>query len=55
MQVGTSTSFEILNDGSPTVDDLSQEVAAEASGVKLVLNDYWMTRMTESYARRGRR
>src|ERR671923_1716693 len=42
----------IVNGGlGPTIDDLSQEVAAEASGVKLVLNEYWMTRMTESYAR----
>ena len=45
----------IVNGGlGPTVDDLSQEVAAEACGVKLVLSDYWMLRMTESYARRGR-
>lgn len=45
----------IVNGGlGPTVDDLSQEMAAEACGVKLVLSDYWMQRMTESYARRGR-
>ena len=45
----------IVNGGlGPTVDDLSQEVAAEACGVKLELSDYWMQRMTESYARRGR-
>ena len=45
----------IVNGGlGPTVDDLSLEVAAEACGVELVLSDYWMTRMTESYARRGR-
>ena len=46
----------IVNGGlGPTVDDLSQEVAAEACGVPLVLHDHWMTRMTESfYARRGR-
>jgi nicotinamide-nucleotide amidase len=45
----------IVNGGlGPTVDDLSQEVAAEACGVPLVLSDYWMTRMQESYARRGR-
>jgi len=45
----------IVNGGlGPTVDDLSQEVAAEACGVTLVLSDYWMQRMTESYARRGR-
>jgi nicotinamide-nucleotide amidase len=29
-------------------------VAAEACGVELVLSDYWMERMTQSYARRGR-
>ncbi|MGE0580380.1 CinA family nicotinamide mononucleotide deamidase-related protein [Reyranella sp.] len=45
----------IVNGGlGPTVDDLSQEVAAEACGVELVLSDYWMTRMEQSYARRGR-
>ena len=45
----------IVNGGlGPTVDDLSQEVAAEACGVPLVLSDYWMKRMEESYARRGR-
>src|SRR5271169_991480 len=45
----------IVNGGlGPTVDDLSQEVAAEACGVPLVLSDYWMTRMEQSYARRGR-
>jgi nicotinamide-nucleotide amidase len=45
----------IVNGGlGPTVDDLSQEVAAEACGVTLVLSDHWMQRMTESYARRGR-
>src|SRR5262252_5369417 len=45
----------IVNGGlGPTVDDLSQEVAAEACGVPLVLSDYWMTRMEQNYARRGR-
>jgi nicotinamide-nucleotide amidase len=45
----------IVNGGlGPTVDDLSQEIAAEACGVELVLSDYWMSRMQESYARRGR-
>jgi nicotinamide-nucleotide amidase len=45
----------IVNGGlGPTVDDLSQEVAAEACGVKLVLSDHWMSRMEQSYARRGR-
>jgi nicotinamide-nucleotide amidase len=45
----------VVNGGlGPTVDDLSQEIAAEACGVPLVLSDYWMKRMEESYARRGR-
>lgn len=54
-QAGKRADAVIVNGGlGPTVDDLSQEVAAEACGVELVLSDYWMTRMTESYARRGR-
>jgi len=54
-QAGERADAVIVNGGlGPTVDDLSQEVAAEARGVELVLSDYWMTRMTESYARRGR-
>jgi nicotinamide-nucleotide amidase len=54
-QAGERADAVIVNGGlGPTVDDLSQEVAAEACGVKLVLSDHWMTRMTESYARRGR-
>lgn len=54
-QAGERADAVIVNGGlGPTVDDLSQEVAAQACGVELVLSDYWMTRMTESYARRGR-
>jgi nicotinamide-nucleotide amidase len=54
-QAGARADAVIVNGGlGPTVDDLSQELAAEACGVDLVLNEYWMTRMTESYARRGR-
>lgn len=54
-QAGARADAVIVNGGlGPTVDDLSQEVAAEAAGVGLVLSEYWMTRMTESYARRGR-
>lgn len=54
-QAGARADAVIVNGGlGPTVDDLSQEVAAEACGVKLVLSDHWMQRMTESYARRGR-
>jgi nicotinamide-nucleotide amidase len=54
-QAGERSDAVIVNGGlGPTVDDLSQEVAAEACGVPLVLSDYWMERMTQSYARRGR-
>src|SRR6201982_1295243 len=36
----------IVNGGlGPTVDDLSQEVAAKAAGVDLVLHEDWLRRM----------
>src|SRR2546422_1345651 len=38
----------------PTVDDLSQEVAAQAAGVELVLNEQWLPRMEEFFRRRSR-
>ena len=45
----------IVNGGlGPTVDDLSQEVAAEAAGVALVLNADWLARMEAFFARRNR-
>jgi nicotinamide-nucleotide amidase len=45
----------IVNGGlGPTVDDLSQEVAAQAAGVELVLNEAWLARMEEFFRRRGR-
>jgi nicotinamide-nucleotide amidase len=54
-QAGERADAVIVNGGlGPTVDDLSQEIAAEACGVKLVLSEHWLQRMTESYARRGR-
>jgi nicotinamide-nucleotide amidase len=54
-RAGERADAVIVNGGlGPTVDDLSQEVAAEAVGVELVLNEHWLQRMTESYARRGR-
>jgi len=54
-QAGERADAVIVNGGlGPTVDDLSQEIAAEACGVKLVLSEHWMERMTQSYARRGR-
>jgi nicotinamide-nucleotide amidase len=45
----------IVNGGlGPTVDDLSQEIAARAAGVNLVLNADWLTRMEDFFRRRNR-
>jgi nicotinamide-nucleotide amidase len=45
----------IVNGGlGPTVDDLSQEVAAQAAEVSLVLNEAWLARMDEFFRRRSR-
>lgn len=45
----------IVNGGlGPTVDDLSQEVAAQAAGVELALHEIWLARMEELFRRRSR-
>jgi nicotinamide-nucleotide amidase len=45
----------IVNGGlGPTIDDLSQEIAARAAGVDLVLNEDWLDRMEEFFRRRNR-
>jgi nicotinamide-nucleotide amidase len=45
----------IVNGGlGPTVDDLSQEIAARATGCELVLNQEWFTKMEAFFTRRGR-
>src|SRR5512143_1968772 len=45
----------IVNGGlGPTIDDLSQEIAAQAAGVELVLNEAWLTRMEDFFRRRSR-
>ena len=38
----------------PTVADLSQEIAAQAAGVELVLNEAWLKTMEEFFRRRSR-
>ena len=38
----------------PTVDDRSQEIAAKAAGVELVLSEDWLQRMEGFFARRNR-
>ena len=45
----------IVNGGlGPTVDDLSQEIAAQAAGCELVLNEEWLTKMEDFFNRRSR-
>jgi nicotinamide-nucleotide amidase len=45
----------IVNGGlGPTIDDLSQEIAAVASGSPLVLHEEWLARMESFFARRSR-
>ena len=45
----------IVNGGlGPTVDDLSQEIAAKAAGVDLVLSEAWLNTMKSYFARRSR-
>jgi len=44
-QAGERADAVIVNGGlGPTVDDLSQEIAAQAAGVELVLSEDWLTR-----------
>jgi nicotinamide-nucleotide amidase len=45
----------IVNGGlGPTIDDLSQEIAAQAAGVELVFNEEWFVRMEDFFRRRSR-
>jgi len=45
----------IVNGGlGPTVDDLSQEIAAKAAGVELVFNEEWYAKMEGFFQRRSR-
>jgi nicotinamide-nucleotide amidase len=45
----------IVNGGlGPTIDDLSQEIAAQAAGVELILNEEWVVRMEDFFRRRSR-
>jgi nicotinamide-nucleotide amidase len=54
-EAGARADAVIVNGGlGPTVDDLSQEIAAQAAGVALVLNEEWLTRMESFFQRRSR-
>ncbi len=52
---GARADAVIVNGGlGPTVDDLSQEIAAKAAGVELELSQEWLDRMESYFARRSR-
>jgi len=55
LHAGERADAVIVNGGlGPTVDDLSQEMAARAAGVDLALNDEWLTTMEAFFAKRSR-
>ena len=55
LRAGARADAVIVNGGlGPTVDDLSQEIAARAAGVELVLDAGWLGRMEEFFTRRAR-
>lgn len=54
-QAGERADAVIVNGGlGPTVDDLSQEIAAQAAGVDLVLHEAWLARMQDFFSKRAR-
>src|SRR3989441_570059 len=53
-QAGQRADAVIVNGGlGPTVDDLSQEIAAQAAGVELALNEEWLATMGDFFSRRS--
>jgi nicotinamide-nucleotide amidase len=55
LHAGEHADAVIVNGGlGPTVDDLSQEIAARAAGVDLVLSEEWLTTMEAFFQRRSR-
>ncbi|MBM3489633.1 MAG: CinA family nicotinamide mononucleotide deamidase-related protein [Alphaproteobacteria bacterium] len=54
-EAGERADAVIVNGGlGPTIDDLSQEIAAKAAGLELRLNEDWLARMEEFFRRRAR-
>jgi nicotinamide-nucleotide amidase len=52
---GARADAVIVNGGlGPTIDDLSQEIAAKAAGVELELCNEWLDKMKSYFARRSR-
>src|ERR1700744_5559948 len=55
LHAGQRADAVIVNGGlGPTVDDLSQEIAAKAAGDELVLNEEWLATMQAFFRRRNR-
>jgi nicotinamide-nucleotide amidase len=55
IHAGERADAVIVNGGlGPTVDDLSQEIAAKAAGDELVLNEEWLATMEAFFAKRSR-
>src|SRR5438034_3246039 len=55
LHAGERANAVSVNGGlGPTVDDLSQEIAARAAGVELVLNEEWLGTMEAFFAKRSR-
>jgi nicotinamide-nucleotide amidase len=55
LHAGERADAVIVNGGlGPTVDDLSQEIAAKAAGVELALNEEWLVTMEAFFAKRSR-
>src|SRR5436305_9941619 len=55
LHAGERADAVIVNGGlGPTVDDLSQEIAAQAAGVDLVLHEEWLEKMESFFSRRAR-
>src|SRR5215831_4821237 len=55
LHAGARADAVIVNGGlGPTIDDLSQEIAAKAAGDELVLNEEWLATMEQFFARRSR-
>ncbi len=54
-QAGQRADAVIVNGGlGPTIDDLSQEIAAQAAGVDLTLNESWLATMENFFKLRSR-
>ncbi len=55
MMLSLNSDVVIVNGGlGPTTDDLTTEVAADLAEQELVLSDFWVQRLTDFFAKRGK-